>query len=348
MYNIQERISVAVAGLGYWGPNLVRNVASNSKAELMAVCDIDSAALRRVAMKYPSVALYEDFEEMLDESGTDAVLIAVPSELHSQYTLLALESRKHVFVEKPMATSVGQAVKVVKAANATGRVLMVGHVFLYNNLVHEVKRQIESGELGSIHYIYSQRLNLGRFRHDSDVLWTLAPHDVSILNHWLESRPEWVSAHGCSNVWTKENIADVCFCLLGYPNGRRAHLHLSWLDPQKVRKMVVVGDKKMLIYDDLDARKHIQIFDKCVGVTNEVHGYADFRARLRTGDLVIPNIRLMEPLSAEIDHFLDCIGSGQVPLTDGQHGLEVTCILEALTESMRKGGSIVPVKYTEI
>jgi len=348
MDNFQEKIPVAVVGLGYWGPNLVRNVASNPKAELVAVCDINLSALHQIGMEYPGVVLYTDFRVMLDESKASAVLIAVPSGLHSRYTLLTLKSHRHVFVEKPMATSVNQAVEVMGIANATDRILMVGHVFLYNNLVHEVKRQIESGELGNIHYIYSQRLNLGRFRHDSDVLWTLAPHDVSILNYWLESKPERVSAHGCSNVWTEENIADVCFCLLEYPNGRRAHLHLSWLDPQKVRKMGVVGDEKMLIYDDLDARRHIQIFDKGIGAIDRTHGYADFRAQLRTGDLVVPNIRLVEPLSTEVDHFLDCVKSGESPLTNGRHGLEVTCILEALTESMEKDGSTAPVRYVEV
>ena len=249
--------------------------------------------------------------------------------------------------EKPMASSVEQAVVLTKVAEEAGLILMVGHTFLYNNIVRDVKKRIERGELGQIHYAYSQRLNLGRFRRDSDVLWTLAPHDVSILNYWFGARPHQVSAHGRSHVWREDGIADLCFCLLEYPDGRSAHLHLSWMDPQKVRQMVVVGDKKMLVYDDMDPTKHIQLFDKGVEREREryVRDYADFKTRIRAGDLVIPNIRLVEPLSVEMAHFVDCIREGRTPLTDGRHGVEVTCILAALTRSMKNGGNAVPIEY---
>ena len=344
-----RKLRVAVVGAGHWGPNLMRNVAANPEAELAAVCDTDPAALQRVVGKHPGVAQFRSLDEVLAQPSIEAVVIATPSGLHFEHALAALRAGKHVFVEKPMTSSVEQAVKLVKVAEDAGRVLMVGHTFLYNNIVREVKKRIDAGELGQIHYAYSQRLNLGQFRHDSDVLWTLAPHDVSILNYWFKARPHQVSAHGRSHVWVEEGIADVCFCLLEYPDGRSAHLHLSWMDPQKVRQMIVVGDKKMLVYDDMDPRKHIQIFDK--GVQRErneyVHDFADFKTRLRAGDLVVPSVRLVEPLSVEIGHFVDCVRDGAIPLTDGRHGLEVTCVLEALTRSMKNAGDAVPVEYPE-
>ena len=347
-YSCNSRdLSIAVVGAGYWGPNLMRNVASNSGAKLVAICDADPTALERMAAKHPGVAQFGSLDEVLAQPSVDAMVIATPSGLHFEHTLAALCAGKHVFVEKPMATSVEQAVELVQAAEKAGCILMVGHTFLYNNIVRDVKNRIDQGELGEIYYAYSRRLNLGRFRHDSDVLWTLAPHDVSILNYWFDSRPHQISARGRSHVWTEEGVADVCFCLLEYPDGRSAHLHLSWMDPQKVRQMTVVGDEKMLIYDDVDSNKHIQIFDK--GVEKErqafVQDYADFKTRLRAGDLTIPRIRLAEPLSVEISHFVDCVRDGTPPLTDGRHGLEVVCILEALASSMKNGGDTIPVKY---
>ncbi len=345
-----DKVSIGVAGAGYWGPNLIRNVAGNPEAELAAICDVDTTALEREAGKYPGVAQFRSLDEMLSQPTIDAVMIATPSGLHFENALAALHAGKHVFVEKPMASSVEQAVELVKAAQDTGCVLMVGHTFLYNNIVREIERRIEEGELGKIHYAYSQRLNLGQFRRDSDVLWTLVPHDVSILNYWLKLRPHRVSAHGRSHLWVEEGIVDVCFCLLEYPNGCSAHLHLSWMDPQKVRQMVLVGEDKMLIYDDMDPTKHIQIFDK--GIERKpmeyVRDYADFKTRLRAGDLLIPNVRLVEPLLVETGHFIDCIRDGKPPITDALHGLEVTCILEALTSSMNKGGEPVKVEYPKL
>jgi len=263
---------------------------------------------------------------------------------------VALQAGLHVLVEKPATQSVDQMVELVQLADKSQRLLMVGHTFLYNNVVREVSRRIEAGELGEIQYVYSHRLNLGRFRRDTDVLWTLAPHDISIVNYWLESRPYQVSARGLSHVRKRQGIVDVCFALLDYPDDRTAHLHMSWLDPQKTRQMVVVGDRKMLIYDDVNPSRHIQIFDK--GVDWEHRGlaedFAEFTTRLRAGDVVTPNIRLVEPLSAEVDHFIHCIRNGARPLTDGRHGLEIIAILEALTLSMHEEGHVVPVDYPEL
>jgi len=341
---------VAVLGAGYWGPNLIRNIAAHPDAELVGICDNNPEALQRMAEQYPHVPLFERFEDVLAQSQAEAIVIATPSALHYEHAKRALQAGLHVLVEKPATQTVSQMVELVRLAENSQRMLMVGHTFLYNNIVREVKRRIQAGELGAIQYVYSQRLNLGRFRRDTDVLWTLGPHDISIVNYWLESRPYQVSARGLSHVHKLQGIADVCFAMLDYPGGRSAHLHMSWLDPQKTRQMVVIGDKKMLIYDDLNPNRHIQIFDK--GVEWEHRGptgdFAEFTTRLRAGDVVIPNIRLVEPLSVEIDHFVNCIRNGDRPLTDGRHGLEVITILEALTRSMHNEGHPIPVEYPEL
>lgn len=346
----QEHVRIAQIGCGYWGPNLTRNVADNPNAELIALCDTDPVALQRVADKYPSVAKFQSVEALLAQSSVDAVVIASPSGLHYDHVLTALQAGKHVLVEKPMTTSTEKALELVKTAVAVDRFLMIGHTFLYNNLVHEVKKRIDAGELGEVYYAYSRRLNLGRFRRDCDVLWTLAPHDVSILNYWFDSRPHQVSARGLTCIGKEEHMAEVSFAQLDYPDGRSAHLHLSWLDPQKIRQMVIVGSQKMLIYDDMNADRYIQIFDKRVEreYRSPTDDFAEFSTLLRAGDLVIPNVRPAEPLSVEIDHFVACIRNGTKPLTDGWHGLEVIVILEALTRSMQDGGRPVPVVYPDL
>lgn len=343
----RESVKIAQIGCGYWGPNLARNVISNPRAELVALCDPDARALQRMIDKYPGIAQFTSFEEVLTQASIDAVIIATPSGLHYQHVLAALPAGKHVLVEKPMASSVKQASELVQIAENSGQILMVGHTFLYNNIVHEVKKRIDSGELGDIYYTYSQRLNLGRFRRDSDVLWTLAPHDISIMNYWFGSRPHQVSAQGITCIGKKNPLAEVCFAHLEYPDGRSVHLHMSWLDPQKRREIVVVGSKKMLIYDDMNTDRHIQIFDKRVEIeySHPTNDFAEFTALLRAGDLVIPNIRLVEPLFTEVNHFIECIQNGTPPLTDGRHGLEVIAVLEALTHSMSHGGGIVAVEY---
>jgi predicted dehydrogenase len=226
---------------------------------------------------------------------------------------------------------------------------MVGHTFLYNNVVEDVRNRIVGGDLGNVLYLYGQRLNLGRLRADADVVWSLAPHDVSIANYWLDSKPHQVSARGIVCVNHQTSLAEVAFVQLDYPDGRTAHFHMSLLDPQKKRQMVVVGSEKMLVYDDVDIDRHIQIFDKRIEMDfgGPSPDLATFKAKSRAGDLVIPNIRLKEPLAVEMDHFLDCVRSGARPRTDGRHGVEVMAILEALSQSMAANGAVTPVDYPE-
>jgi len=232
-------------------------------------------------------------------------------------------------------------------ATAHDRVLMVGHTFLYSNLVHEVKRRIDDGQLGEVLYLYSQRLNLGRVRRDVDALWNFAPHDVSITCFLLDAWPATVNASGASFIHPGSTIADVAFFQMSFDDGRFMGGHVSWLDPQKLRRMVVVGTEKMLVYDDVDSSHHIQIYDKSVAVEFQsgFADFSDFRTRIRAGDLVVPNIRLVEPLSVEIEHFAHCIESGETPRTDGTHGLRVVAALEAMSRSMANGGAAMRVGY---
>jgi predicted dehydrogenase len=326
----------------------MRNLAENPRVDLVAACDRDESVRQRISNKYPAIVLYDSIEEMLtQEPGLDALIISTPAGFHFSHAQVALSAGKHVFVEKPMACSVREALELVETAKRVNRKLMVGHTFLYNNIVHEVKNRIDSGELGDVHYAYSQRLNLGQFRKDTDVLWTLAPHDISVLNYWFDSRPQQVSARGITCIAKESNVAEVCFAQLDYPAGQSVQLHLSWLDPQKIRQMVLVGSKKMLIYDDVNVDRHIQIYDKRVEreYRKPTDDFADFTTRLRAGDLTIPNVRLVEPLAKEIEHFVECVLADKNACTDGIHGLEVVAVLEAMSQSMSQGGIPMPVRY---
>lgn len=340
-------INIGVAGAGAWGRNLLRNVASVPETALVAVCDPDPEALRIVRTGYPSAELHEEFSELLQNPRLDAVIIATPSHLHFDHARQAIEAGLHALVEKPMCMKSSQANRLISLARQRDRVLMVGHTFLYSNLVVEVKRLITSGELGEVLCIHSQRLNLGRVRKDVDALWNFAPHDISIAGFLLDSWPQTVNARGASFIQRASDIADIAFFQMDYAGGRLAAGHVSWLDPQRVRKTVVVGTEKMLVYDDLDTQRHIQIYDKRVEIEfqSSATDCGDFRTRVRAGDLAIPHIRLVEPLGVEIAHFADCIQNGTTPLTDGLNGLRVVCVLEAMSRSRHAGGAMVNVDY---
>ena len=340
-------LSVAQVGAGYWGLNTLRTLMMNPRVRVAGVFDADVEARERARARHGGVRLYTSWQEVLDDRAASAVLIATPADLHYRLASEALLSGKHVLVEKPMTLSLSDAERLASLADRTNLKLMVGHLFLYNNVVHDVKARIDRGELGTLHYVTSRRLNLGQFRRDSDVLWTLAPHDVSILNYWIGARPERVSARGLVCVRRHARAAEVAFAQLDYPGGLSAHLHLSWLDPQKRREMIVVGSQKMLVYDDLASDRHIQIFDKRVelSLSSPTDGLADFQSRIRAGDVIIPNVQLKEPLAVEIDHFVDSIALDHRPLTDGWHGVEIVAILEAMALSMEEEGRVVSVSY---
>ncbi|MFW6116197.1 MAG: Gfo/Idh/MocA family protein [bacterium] len=343
-------INVCVAGLGHWGPNLARNIAQSNQARLCAICDQDRERLKQVGQQYPAAEQHADFDAVCGDPDVDAVMIATPVHTHFGLAAAALEAGKHVFVEKPLAQRSDQCESLIDLSERQGLILMVGHVFLYNAAVRKVKEYIESGELGQIYYIYSQRLNLGIIRQDVNALWNFAPHDLSILSYWLEAMPTQVRAQGYPFV--QDEIEDVVFMTVDFPHGVGASVHISWLDPNKVRRMTVVGSEKMVVYDDVSSDSKITVYDK--GVTRafgeapslgDYQSFGEFQLLIRAGDVVIPRLDFPEPLSVECAHFLECVRTGQSPLTDGAHALKVVRVLEAAQRSLEQDG--VPERVVE-
>jgi predicted dehydrogenase len=338
-------IGIAVVGAGHWGPNLIRNFHSHDRSEVRVVCEADATRLAQVSARFPDVAVTTDFEEALRHPGVDAVVIATPTGTHSALAGAALAAGRHVLVEKPLAARAEEGRVLCEAAEAAGLVLMVGHVFLYNAAVRQVRRYLEGGELGRLYYLSMTRTNLGPIRMDVDAAWDLAAHDVSIANWWLGGPPRWASARGGS--WINAGIEDAVFATLGYPDDVLVHLQVSWLNPRKTRDITVVGERRMLTFDDMNLSEPIRIYDK--GVTDEVTSpgfvdtFASFRASVREGDITIPKVVMGEPLKTECDHFLDCVEHNKAPLTGGRDGLAVVDTLEAIERSVAAGGREEPV-----
>lgn len=335
-------IRIGVIGCGYWGQNLVRTFSQLKGAKLAAVAELDEKRIAYLNEYYPQVTVHRGHQTLLRDSAIDAVVVALPAAAHYAAGMEALAAGKHVFVEKPLALTAREAQEMVTLAKSRDRILMVGHTFEYNPAVRRIKEYIRAGELGEIYYIYSQRLNLGQVRQDVNVFWNLAPHDISIVLHWLEEEPVSVSAQGITVI--QKGIEDVVFALLKFGGGRTAHLHTSWLDPNKVRKMTVVGSKKMIVYDDTAADARVQLFDKGVDRKNigqnlgEFTDYGQFQLIHRAGDLLIPKVDASEPLRLECAHFVDCVAAGKTPISDGASGLRVVRILEAGQTSLKESG----------
>ncbi len=332
-----KNLNVAVIGLGHWGPNLARNFNVLPGVHLHTLCDMDADRLQRIGANYPSARKTDDYESILSDPEIDAVVLATPVHTHFKLASAALQAGKHTFVEKPLAKSSEEARQLVALADKQNLILMVGHVFLYNAAVRQVKAYIDSGELGEIYYIYAQRLNLGIVRQDVNALWNFAPHDISILNYWLDGEPVKVDAHGYA--YLQPGIEDVVFLNLEYAGGQAAGVHVSWLDPNKVRRMTVVGSKKMVVYDDVSPDAKIRLYDK--GVDKRPNGlgsyatFGEFQLLLRAGDLLIPKINFTEPLREECQAFVDAIRTGKAPLADGRNGLSVVRVLEAAEKMMK-------------
>jgi predicted dehydrogenase len=343
-------VNVAVIGTGYWGINLVRTFRALPGCRVRWLCDLDKARLEEVAGQYASEMTTTQLEDIWADPLVDAVVVALPASMHHEAAAASLRAGKHTFVEKPLAMTVAEAAELVELSRQAQRVLMVGHTFEYNAAVVETKRLIDSGDLGQIHYIYSQRLNLGRVRSDVNAMWNLAPHDVSILLYWLGELPLSVSAYGHSHL--QDGIEDVAFVHLAFPRGIHAHIHVSWLDPGKVRKATVVGSRKMVIYDDTSADRKLEIYDKGIDrkrIDNHLGSYqsfSEFQFIHRAGDIVIPKLGFPEPLQVECRHFLDCIGHDTQPRTDGPNGLRVVAVLEAAQRSLAGQGRPVPVSLS--
>jgi len=336
----RSRVRVGVIGCGYWGPHLVRNLHEMPEAELIGVSDLRPERLDYVGSRYPGVRLLSDHHDLL-ATDVDAVVVASPIHTHYAVARDALLAGKHVLVEKPLATNVTEAAELVTLAGCRRRVLMAGHTFLYNPAVQELRRLVQAGELGRIYYGDAARLNLGLFQRHANVLWDLAPHDISILMHVLGQDPVMVSARGSTCV--QADVHDVCYMEIQFSGGTSAHVHVSWLDPDKVRRLTLVGDRRMAVFDDVSATAKLRIYDQ--GVEYPVTDtYGEFELAYRHGEIVIPYIAWREPLRLECEHFLDCVRRGDRPLSDGEQGLAVVATLQAADRSLRSGGLRVPVE----
>jgi predicted dehydrogenase len=322
-------LRVGVAGLGYWGPNLARNFSAISESQLAYCCDGDSGARERAARQFPGVPVCAELDELLADPSLDAVALATPVPSHASLAVRVLEAGKHCFVEKPLAQSVVDAQRAVKAAEAAGRVLMVGHLLEYHPGVRRLKALTESGELGEqIYYIYGNRLNLGKLRADENALWSLGAHDVSVVLYLAGEEPCEAVAHGASYV--RAGVQDIVFCFMRFPSGLTAHLHLSWLDPHKERRFTVVGSRRMATFDDMELERKLTVYDK--GFDEDARTYGEYITR--SGDISSPRIANEEPLRVECEHFVHCARTGERPRSDGASGLRVVRVLEALQGSL--------------
>ena len=326
---MSREVQVGVVGLGYWGPNLARNFDRLPGAALRWICDATEEARARWSPQFPDARVGADLSELLDDPALDAVAVATDVPSHAQIAVRVLESGKHCFVEKPLAQSVAEAERVVAAAEASGRILMVGHLLEYHPGVEKLKEIADSGELGEIHYLYSNRLNLGKLRADENALWSLGAHDVSVVLRLAgDEEPEEISAVGES--YMRPGVEDVVFCYLRFPSGLAAHLHLSWLDPHKERRFTIVGSKRMATFDDMEIERKLTVYDK--GFDQDFSSYGEYIAR--SGDIWSPRISNEEPLRIECRHFAECVRDGARPRSDAESGLRVVRVLEALQRSL--------------
>lgn len=345
---MSKRPRVGVIGAGHWGPNLIRFFHDSRDVDLQVVCDRDEARRRAIAGRYPGVPLAADADAVLRADDVDAVVIATPSATHADLTEAALRAGKHVLVEKPMATTPADAARLVEVAAECGRVLMSGHVFLYNDAVRELKRISDDEDFGGVTYMYSRRTNLGPVRADVHAGWDLAAHDISIFLYLMESAPVRVTASAQNFI--RSDVADVVFATLYFADGTVGHLHTSWLDPQKVRQVVVVGGHRMAAFDDMNLMEPVRIFNKSyrrvaepAGEEVVVDSFGAFRVDLISGSVIIPPLSTGEPLRNECQAFLDAIASGTPPLSDGRLGLDVVRVLDAMDRSMARDSRAVDV-----
>ena len=338
---MKSNLKVGVVGCGYWGPNLIRNFSSLPDCELKLMCDLNPQRLKHMKSLYPHVEGHMDFDHMLNGAGLDGVVIATSVKTHYRMAKASLEAGKHTFIEKPMAASVAECEELVEIAEKNGLVLMVGHTFLYSPPIRKIKEIIRHGDIGAIQYISARRLNLGLFQKDINVTWDLAPHDISIILYIMEEFPTGINCSGTANI--TPGIEDVTSMSIKFAKNRFATVQSSWLDPRKVREMTIVGSKRMIVYDDVEAQEKIKIYDARVDAPPHYDTFAEFHYSYHYGDRYIPYIKQEEPLRIECQHFLDCIREGKTPLTSGRQGMEVVRVLEASSASLKQNGALVPL-----
>jgi predicted dehydrogenase len=339
-------LRVGVVGCGYWGPNLIRNFNQLGDCEVTMAADLSVERLEHMKSLYPHLKTTREYKGLVESPDIDIVAVATPPQTHFEIAMDSLEAGKHVFVEKPLATSSSECEALIATAEKKGCVLMVGHTFVYTAAVNKIKEVIDSGELGDIYYINTTRVNLGIFQENINVVWDLAPHDVSILNYILGGGPTEVTGQGHSYI--RGDIEDVAFLTFRYPGSILAHVHVSWLDPNKIRRTTVVGSKKMLVYDDVSSLEKIRIYDKGVTVQPHYDTFGEFQLSYRFGDIFIPKLDDSEPLKVACQHFIDCIRRGDTPRSSGQDGLDVVRVIEASNESLRNSGTMISLRGATI
>jgi predicted dehydrogenase len=338
---MNEPVRIAHVGVGYWGKNLLRNLVALPQAEVVLACDRDAETLARAEAAHPGLHTTARFDDLLADGSVEAVVVATETPLHFVMAEAALRAGKHVFVEKPMAQTVEQAERLVALAEDGDRRLMVGHLLRYHPAFEHVERMAAAGELGDVHYLYATRVNLGIVRSRENAFESLAPHDLAVARAIL-GEAESISARGAA--YLQQGVEDVVFATVTFAGGRVAHLHTSWLDPHKVRKVTVVGSRRMAVIDDVEPAEKVRIYDKGVELTPE-SGYPAYAEamRLRSGDITIPKLPATEPLRAQLLHFLECVRTGEQPRTDGRDGLAVVRLLAAAKQSLAADGAAVAV-----
>ncbi len=332
-------LRIAVIGAGHWGPNLIRNFHNDVQSRVRYVVDTREERLKALTQKFPDIEMTTHIETALSDPSVDGVVVSTPTSTHHVIVKRALEAGKHVLVEKPIADKTSDAEELTALANKLGKVLMVGHVFLFNPAVRRVKSMLDAGDLGRVYYVSMERTNLGPIRLDVNAAWDLASHDISIVDYWLGSGATAVSAMG--SAYINKGVEDVVFATLRYPNDVMVHLHASWLNPRKARDITVVGDRRMLTFDDLNLGEPLRMYDKGVSdqkVGGVIDTFASFRASVRDGDITIPKVAMGEPLKNECEHFVECIKDKKKPLTDGVMATQVVKTLEAMGRSLKNGG----------
>ena len=331
------RINLGVIGYGYWGTNILRNLRSLPGAHVDSLCDINQKSLQRAGQTYPELHLTKDAAEILSSPNIDAVAIITPVRTHFELAQAALQEGKHVFVEKPFTANSGQAQQLIELADRRGLTLMVDHTFLFTGAVKKIHQLIYNGTLGALYYYDSMRVNLGMFQHDVNVVWDLAPHDLSIMDYLVRCKPEAVSATGQRHV---NELEDVAFITIYFPERMIAHINVNWLSPVKVRSTLIGGERRMLVWNDLEADEKIKVYDRGVKVGRREQVY-ELLLSYRSGDIWIPHVAGVEALQSELDYFLDCVADNKKPINDGNAGLRVVKLLEAASRSLARGGELV-------
>jgi predicted dehydrogenase len=328
-------IRIGVIGYGYWGPNLVRNLMETEGAHVVSCADLRPDRRALAQRRYPTLKVVDDADAIIDDAALDAVVIATPLSTHHEFAKRAVQQGKHVLIEKPMARTAAEAEELIELADAQGVVLMVDHTFIYTGAVRRMKELLTTGELGELYYFDSVRVNLGIFQRDTDVLWDLAPHDLSILTHLIPRRPKYVAAVGADHVG--QGFADMVYLTISFDNSFLAHVHVNWLSPVKVRQTLIGGNRRMLVYDDMEPTEKVRVYDSGINVTTQEGIYATL-VDYRTGDMWAPKLDVREALLVECAHFIDCVRFKKMPWTGGAAGLAVVRLLEAASKSLAAKG----------